>query len=281
MSRPAADLATITAVYGGVHPEHLQQALEAVSAQTVQPGQVLVAADGPLTDGLETVLEDFSHRLPLTILRLHVQSGSGPARQEALRRATTEWVAIVDADDISAPERFQRQLEAANARGLALVGTAVEEFDADTGEVLGVRRFASDQERITRQLRSRNAFNHPSVLLDRERALAVGGYGDLPYLEDYDLCARICASGARVGNMDDVLVRFRGGSPSQRRRRRPGWFAAELRLQKNLHAYGLISRWQVFSNLLVRSSYRLMPSGVDRLAYRIVFLSRLRRRNST
>jgi glycosyltransferase involved in cell wall biosynthesis len=278
---PTADVATLTAVYAGVDPEHLHEALESVRAQTTPPAEVLVVADGPLTDPLETVIADFADHLPLTVLRLPVRSGAGPARQAGLRAASAAWVAVVDADDVSLPERLERQVEAAERADLSLLGTAVEEFDTDTAQVLGTRAFATSHEQLARQLRTRNAFNHPSVLMRRERALAVGGYQDLPYLEDYDLCARIGASGGRMGNLDEVLVRFRGGAPSQRRRREPGWFAAEVRLQRNLRSYGLIRAWQVVGNLVVRSGYRLMPPGADRLAYRLVFLSRLPRRRAS
>ncbi|HET7068799.1 MAG TPA: glycosyltransferase, partial [Nocardioides sp.] len=216
MTDTHASIATITAVYAAVDPAHLREALSAVISQTLAPREVLVVADGALTERLESVIAELSDQLPMTLLRLPQQSGSGPARQVALEAATADWVAVVDADDISLPERLERQLVAARQRGLDLIGTAVEEFDTDDDTVLGVRRFASGNDALRQQLRTRNAFNHPSVLMSRRRALSVGGYRHLPYLEDYDLCARFAAADAPIGNLDEVLVRFRGGGPSQR-----------------------------------------------------------------
>lgn len=280
MSEEQATVATITAVYAGVDPAHLREALDSVRAQTLQPHEVLVVADGALTEGLESVIAEMSRLLPLIVLRLAHQSGSGPARQVALEAASSDWIAVVDADDVSLPERLERQVEVARNRGLELVGTAVEEFDADDGRVLGVRRFAVEHEGLVSQLRTRNALNHPSVLMARERALLVGGYRHLPYLEDYDLCARFAAAGARMGNLDEVLVRFRGGKISQQRRRVGGWLSAEVELQRSLRRYGLIPWWQVPTNLGLRAGYRLLPSDLRRQAYTRTFLEARRARET-
>jgi glycosyltransferase involved in cell wall biosynthesis len=274
-------VATITAVYAGVDPSQLHEALRSVQGQTLRPREVFVVADGPLTGELEAVIAEMDGKLPLTLLRLAEQSGAGPARQAALEAMSAKWVAVADADDISLPERLERQVSAARALGLDIVGSAVEEFDADNHTVLGVRRFAAGHDALREQLRTRNAFNHPSVLMNRERALEVGGYRHLPYLEDYDLCARFAAAGARMGNLDLVLVRFRGGGPSQHRRRIQGWFAAEVELQRNLHRYGLIPWWQVATNLTVRTGYRLIPRDLRYRAYARVFLAARRAVRST
>jgi glycosyltransferase involved in cell wall biosynthesis len=260
-------------VYAGVDPTHLREALTSIKEQTLPPTEVLVVADGPLTEDLEGVILSLATELPLTLLRLPRHSGSGPARQAGLEKASAEWVAVADADDISLPHRLERQVAAAGQLGLEMVGSAVEEFDADDNDVLGVRRFATENDALRALLRTRNPLNHPSVVMRRDRALAVGGYRSLPYLEDYDLCARFAAAGARIGNVDEVLVRFRGGRRSQHRRRIGGWLAAEIELQRNLHRYGLIPWWQVPVNLVLRSGYRLIPANLRHQAYARVFLS--------
>lgn len=266
-------VATITAVYAAVDPGHLKEALTSVRVQTLRPCEVLVVADGPLTDELEGVIAEMKDELPLTLMRLPRRSGAGRARQAALQAASADWIAVVDADDVSLPERLERQVRAARERRLDLVGSAVEEFDAHDHTVLGVRRFASDHETLLALLRTRNPFNHPSVVVDRRRALEIGGYQHLPYLEDYDFCARVAAAGGRIGNLEDVLVRYRGGRSSQGRRRISGWFAAEVKLQRNLHRYGLVPWRQVPFNLAVRAAYRILPTDLRRLAYTRVFLT--------
>jgi hypothetical protein len=118
-----------------------------------------------------------------------------------------------------------------------------------------------------------NPFNHPTVCMRRSAALEAGGYGDLPYLEDYDLCARMVASGSRVGNVTEPLVRFRGGAAALGRRRATGVTRSEWRLQRNLIAYGLVGRPRALWNMTTRSAYRSLPDWLMRWAYRRLFLS--------
>jgi hypothetical protein len=120
-----------------------------------------------------------------------------------------------------------------------------------------------------------NPFNHPTVCVRRDVALTSGGYADLPYLEDYDLWARMVARGARVGNLAEPLVLFRGGAASLSRRRARGVARSEWRLQRNLVSYGLVSRPRGVWNWCARTAFRSLPRWVMRRAYRRLFLTDL------
>jgi hypothetical protein len=180
---------------------------------------------------------------------------------------------VADADDISLPNRLIDQRFKLLAHDLDLIGSAMEEFDSLSGKTLGVRRPPESHADISRVMRTRNPFNHPSVMYRRKAALSAGGYRNLPLLEDYDLWARMLRGGARLGNAPETLVRFRGGPEALRRRRSAGAARSEWRLQRNLFDYGLISRVGVVRNLLVRNLFRALPLPVMELAYRAAFLS--------
>lgn len=273
MSAALPTVGVVLAVYEGADPDDLSEALASLEAQTLQPDDVVVVEDGPLGPRHREVIEAFE-RGPLRLRRVALpqRGGSGPAKQRGLEEITTDLVAIADADDISVPERLERQVEVMRAGVVDLLGSAVEEFDPTTGEVLGVRRFAGAHDEITHQLRLTNPMNHPSVMMRRTVVLGAGGYHDIPYLEDYDLWARLASRGAVLGNLDDVLVRFRGGAAAQRRRRSFAAFKAELVLQRRLRRYGLIPAWRMPVNWLVRSAYRAVPGRIGLTVYNSVFL---------
>jgi hypothetical protein len=220
------------------------------------------------------VIERFERGpLPLRRAVLPERGGSGPAKQRGLELVTTDLVAIADADDISLPERFERQVRVMRTGSVDVLGSAVEEFDPETGNVLGIRRFAESHEAIAHQMRLTNPLNHPSVMMRRSVVLDAGGYHNGPYLEDYDLWARLASRGAVLGNLDDVLVRFRGGPAAQRRRRSRAAFMAELELQRRLRSYGFIPRWRVPVNWMIRSFYRALPERLRLVAYSAQFLN--------
>jgi hypothetical protein len=266
------------AVYDGVDPAHFAEALQSLEDQTLSPEDFVLVEDGPLTAAHLSVIESFERgTLPLRRIALASRSGSGPAKQRGLQEVATDLVAIADADDICLPNRLELQASLMRDRSIDLLGSAAEEFDPDTGEILGVRRFAETHEEIAREMRLLNPVNHPTVMLRRVAVLDAGGYHDLPYLEDYDLWARLLSRGAKLANEGDVLVRFRGGAAAQRRRRSLVAFKSEWALQRRLKRYGLIPWWRVPINWVIRSGYRVLPGTARQSAYSAVFLGRGRR----
>jgi hypothetical protein len=128
-----------------------------------------------------------------------------------------------------------------------------------------------DHDSIVRLMRLNNPLNHPTVVFRRATVLAAGGYQSLPHLEDYDLWARIWASGGVLSNLPEALVLFRSGDDMLSRRRQRGIHRAELRLQRNLRRYGLISAPRMVSNLVLRTGFRLLPRALMRHAYSWAF----------
>lgn len=266
-------ISVVVTVYAGIRPGDLAEALDSVAAQTLPPAEVLVVEDGPLTPALEAVLDGTAG---LRRIRLATNAGNGPARQAGLEAAVHDHVALVDADDVSLPDRLAVQAAVMDDRGLDVVGAAMEEFDSATGRRIGVRRFPEGHDALVRLLASRNPLNHPSVMLRRSVALAVGGYHPVPYLEDYDLWARMTGAGARLGNCPAVLVRFRGGPEMLARRRGIAAARSEWTVQRSLHAAGLVPAWRMPTNWVIRNLFRLLPASLMQGAYRLLFLRRQR-----
>ena len=268
----------VMAVYAGANPGHLEEALASLTEQTLFPADVVLVEDGPLTGKLHDVVESFEGtQLPLRRVALDRRSGSGPAKQRGLEEVRAELVAIADADDISLPTRLELQATVMEEQAVDVLGAAVEEIDAQTRQILGVRRFPEGDAEIRNRMRLVNPLNHPTVMLRRSVALRAGGYANLPLLEDYHLWARIAGSGAVLGNCPEVLVQFRGGKSMLRRRRSAQALAAEWELQRTLRREGIISAWAMPINWFVRNAFRLLPSSLLGLAYRRLFLAGGRR----
>jgi GT2 family glycosyltransferase len=131
------------------------------------------------------------------------------------RAARAPLFARMDADDVSLPERFSRQLAYLDAHpDVAAVGTAVENLaDAEVGEGL-VRYVAWQNGLITPDDHDRAIFVesplcHPSVMLRRAAYESVGGYREMPWFEDYDLWLRLWAAGHRFAKLPEVLLQWR------------------------------------------------------------------------
>lgn len=269
------DLAVLMAVYHRAEPSDLDEALSSLWAQTVRAGHVVLVGDGPLTPELDEVIARHRAAHPELDFRPQpVNRGAGPAADTGLGYITETWTARLDADDIAEPNRFEKQLEAiagssaSEGGALDVVGTAVAEFDAD-GDT-AVRSLPADHDAIARYARINSPVNHPSVMYRTERVKRVGGYRNVPYMEDYDLWARMLADGARFANLPEPLTRFRTTGMLDRRRS-PGIVAAEKKMQGTLVELGLVSRPRAVANFIARSAFRLLPTALLARAYRVLF----------
>jgi glycosyltransferase involved in cell wall biosynthesis len=262
--------ALLLTVYSGDRPDHVRAAFaSAVSGQTRRPDQVVLVQDGPVPEELAKCLTKLRATSPVDVVFVELESnqGLGLALDAGLAASRHDIVARMDADDISMPHRFEVQLPLVEG-GADLIGAGLLEFGSGLDDVLGSRIPPQRPSDIARYARLHDPFNHPTVVYRRSAVLAVGGYGDVPLMEDYWLFARMIANGARVGNVPEPLVYYRVGEGAYERRGGRGLLRSELRLQRELLRHGFISRPQYLRNVAVRGGYRLVPTWLRRSVYR-------------
>lgn len=191
----------------------LPAALESVLAERELPIEV-VAVDSTSTDEGPRLTAELARRDP----RVVCVDGRGAlvtSLNRGLDRCRGTYIARMDADDLSLPGRFARQVKVLEARAeLAAVGGRVEAFpEAAVGE--GLRRYVAWQNALlspedhARSLFVESPLCHPSVMLRRAALTSVGGYREMPWIEDYDLWLRLDAAGFGLAKIPEVVLRWR------------------------------------------------------------------------
>lgn len=174
---------------------HLDQAVESILNQTFTDFEFVILDDAS-TDGSRARLEYWAGRDP-RIRLLHVDQNLGPVRSSNMvaEAARAELVARMDADDISYPDRFRRQVEVLRQNPRAgVVGGLCDMIDA-SGTVLR----PPEGWRISRRSPF-VPFAHGAMMYRRAIFERIGGYRDeCAYWEDQDLVVRMAA-------VSDVLV---------------------------------------------------------------------------
>ena len=262
-------------VYLGDRPEYFTRAFSsAVTDQTRRPTEVVLVRDGPISPALADAVAAAIAASPVEVRRvdLDVNVGLAVALTLGLAACRFDVVARMDADDISLPERFAKQLPAIE-EGCDLVGTGMLEFN-ELDKILGRRVPPVGQAEITRQARFRDPFNHPTVVYRKSAVEASGGYRHLPLMEDYWLFARMIMNGATVRNLPEPLVMYRVDSGAYNRRGGLSLFRSELALQRRLLADRFVTPGQFLRNVIVRGGYRFVPVVIRRLVYRRMAVSK-------
>lgn len=272
-----SEVTVLMSVYAGTDSGDFQLTLDSLRSQTRPADSLLVVEDGPISATLTEVLD--SHP-DIRRLRLSRNQGLGPALQAGLEAVDTEFTARLDTDDLAYPHRLETQLAVfAEDPELSVLGSTMREFDdeqfrsgAKLADAAGeIRSLPTTHEEILRYARWNTPVNHPSVMFRTADAIAVGGYRRVHHMEDYDLWARLLASGHRFRNLAEPLTLFRTSNAQFERRTGHGMFTAERQMQQNLVSYGLVSRPRSLFNLLVRSLYRALPQQLLERVYSILF----------
>ena len=186
----------------------LGAALASIRDQTLDSWEAIIVDDGS-TDGTGTMLAQVSNAdSRVRVIRIE-RRGQTRALNHGLGLVRGETIARLDADDVMAPERLQRQYEfLAAAPDVALVGSDGWIIDGDGVRVGRISR-PSDDAGLRRALIRGNPFIHSSVMIRTQIIEAVGPYDErfLP-AQDYELWMRI-AERHRVASIAEPLVFLR------------------------------------------------------------------------
>jgi GT2 family glycosyltransferase len=266
----------LIAAWAGDEPAFLREAFRSsVQEQTRRPDQVVLVQDGPVPEELASTIRELVETSPVPVdhLRIEANVGLGPALDRGLAACRHEIVARMDADDVSLPTRFEKQVPVVEA-GADIVGSGLLEFGASPDEVVGRRTPPTDPAEIRRVIRFRDPFNHPTVVYRRSAVQSVGGYTDMALMEDYLLFARMVDGGAEPANLAEPLVCYRVGAGAYARRGGRRLLRSEIAVQRRFRQLGITTRRQYLRNLAVRGGYRLVPEPVRRVAYRALIANR-------
>ena len=263
----------LMSVYYGEKAEYLRLSTASMFSQTVPTNDFVLVCDGPLTEELDTVIEDLleKHGDTLQVVRLEENRGLGDALNAGLQMCKNELVARMDSDDIAPANRCELQLKKFEEDpNLAIVGGAIDEFEETPEHVVSHKSMPEAHDDVISYARIRNPFNHPTVMYRKSAVLKVGGYPNRMLHEDYGLWADMILSGVRVCNLPDTLCFMRVDSGLYNRR--GGWQYLKLALRLRWHLYrsGLYTFWSFLYTSTGLTLVCLIPASARKVVYRLL-----------
>ena len=204
-SGPLVDV--LLPVYNGAAT--IAESIESLLQQTVSRLRILVVDDGS-KDATAEILADLSRRDPRVVVITQPNGGIVEALNHGLSHVTAPFVARQDADDISFPDRIQRQLEAFEAEpSLVAVSGSCIHIDTD-GRETGSHYTVPDTDAADDHSLPANEpyLLHPFLMVRSEAFTAVHGYRYVFHSEDTDLYWRLREVG-RLKNFPTALGKMR------------------------------------------------------------------------
>ena len=211
----------LMSVYYKENSEWFKISIDSMLNQTVFPSEFVVVEDGPLTDELNKIIEEYEKKYKnlFKIVKLKTNQGLGPALKIGVENCTNEYIARMDSDDYAIPTRCEKELKKINeGKGLDIVGSSIAEFIDNIKNIQAYRNLPETNKEIYKYAQRRNPFGHPSVMLRKSKVLEAGNYKKYYLCEDYDLWLRMIEKGAKCYNFKEILVYMRVSSDFYKRR---------------------------------------------------------------
>lgn len=228
-------------VYGKDNPEWFQLAVDSILQQSIKPAEIVLVVDGPVPKKLECLIKSYETIPLFKIIWLQANVGHGRARRIGLENCSNDLVALMDADDISKSDRFEKQLAAFEAEpSISVLGGMIAEFTENPQNVIGYRLVPKTHRDIVSYLKKRCPMNQMTVMFRKSDVIEAGGYLDWYCNEDYYLWIRMYQNGMKFANLDSVLVNVRIGEDMYKRRGGWKYFLSEWKLQNYMLANKVI-----------------------------------------
>lgn len=260
----------LMSVYKNEKVEYFIQAVASLLNQTIQPEQIVLVRDGGVYEKLQNVIDKYVNEYPdvFTYLPLEQNGGLGNALRYGLTYCRNELIGRMDTDDISVPDRFEKQIEfMKNNPDVDIVGGNISEFTNEPTEIVDHRIVPQTHEEICLYLKSRSPFNHMTVMFKKSALEKAGSYESFYLFEDWYLWVKMYLSGAKFANINAVLVNVRI-SDMTKRRGGMKYYRSCVKLLNYMKKNQVIGFGKYAKTCTVRfCGYVLLPNKVRKWAY--------------
>ena len=200
-------LAVVMAVHN--NQSTLQTAIKSILNQSFQDFKFIIIDDAS-TDGSATILTKFAlddKRVQIITNNHHL--GLTRSLNIGLKRTKAQYIARMDADDISLPKRLETQIQFLNKHPqIMLLGTAVYLIN-DQEKQLSLKRFPSDYQTLRHQVLKHCPFIHPTWIIRRSILTKIGSYNQkFPFAQDYEFVLKLLAK-HQAANLPQPLLKYR------------------------------------------------------------------------
>jgi glycosyltransferase involved in cell wall biosynthesis len=185
----------------------LREAVDSIVDQSFTDWELVVIENGS-SDASPEILASYTDPR-VRVVSVPENMGRTPALRHAFGLARGEYLAVLDADDVSLPRRLDLQVAYLDRRpDVVLVGGWVERID-EAGRPIGTLTPPTDEDALLERMACENPFVHSATMYRAADARAVGGYPEtVPYAQDFGLWLRLLGRG-KVGVLGEYLARHR------------------------------------------------------------------------
>lgn len=186
----------------------IEDAINSILRQTYKNIEMIIIVDDPHNYALIELLKQYENRYSIIKVLINRENvGLVKSLNRGIEYCTGDFIARMDADDISNVNRLEVEMEYLIENDLDLVGSKMEWFYED--RILGVGNICYSHWGCSEMLKIHSSIAHPTWLLKKELMNKLHGYRNIDACEDYDFLIRAVLSNFKIGNVPQVLLSYR------------------------------------------------------------------------
>ena len=190
-------------------PEMVSNAIRSILEQTVSDFELHIFDDSTSED-TKKAIDSFKGDNRVNIHRRDKRLGFIKSLNEGLRASKGKYIARMDGDDYSFPDRFEKEIAYLEAHPKVLVVGGQMNIMNQKGEITSSRSYPTGAFKLYLFSCARNPLAHPTIMMRRD-VLDMGYCYDetLKMSEDLDLWLRLMNDGHTIANLPDTVLNFR------------------------------------------------------------------------
>ena len=258
-------------VYFKENPNWLEYSIESMMNQTVKPDEFVLVEDGPLTEELDSVVEKYAEKYPkiFNVVKIEKNGGLGPALKLGVENCRNEYIARMDSDDYSVPNRIEKEFEIFEKDStIGMVGSNVSEFIDNIQNVICNVVLPEENEDIIRFSKKRNPFRHPSVMFKKSEVIKAENYREYYLCEDYDMWLRMIRNNCKCYNIQENLVYMRISDDFYKRRGGIKYLKSINKFKKEQMTLGYFTKMEYLKSIIPHAIVCLMPNFMRDFVYK-------------
>lgn len=250
-------------VYNSEH--FLDAAIKSILNQTYSNFEFIIVDDCSKDKSQEIIQRYEKKEKRIKVYKTKHNSGCTHALNIGLTHVKGEYIARMDADDISKKTRFEKQVKFMQKNDLDVCGTNIEMIDRE-GKIIEKRIYSND---INSIILHRSPLAHPTAFFKRELVIKYGLYDErFKVSQDYDLWLRFFANGAIFGILDEYLFKYRLHSNSTKELKTKKTIKTVLKIKKNAQKnYGIKFSISAKKTIALEKIALILPSKLVLKAY--------------
>ena len=265
------DFSVLISIYRKENPKWFREALDSVFSQTVQPTEIVLVEDGPLTPELYAVIDEYSKKYPVfNIVKNETNLGLGLALRNGVNACSNEIIARMDTDDLLPTDRFEKQLKKID-EGYDVVSCWSTLFLNEIGNIIAVKKRPEKHDEIIKLAHKRSPVCHAASFMRKSAVQAAGNYQHRQYYEDYNLWIRMIMNGSKFYNIQESLYFVRTTEAQLSRRAGFGYLKNELKYLNEFYNLGFYTIGDLIVNSSIRIVARLMPHGLREIVFKKIW----------